>query len=101
MSSHKDKLLRDMQGSEQIPAELSRHLAFLRSMGPDGAEAANLLTADMIETFTSESGLRVLKLFEKAVLQTSLKNGASDGALRESNAVRNFVLDLRRIVANG
>jgi hypothetical protein len=82
-------------------SQLGAHLNFLRSESEEGAEIAEELTDDIVSTFTTESGLKVLMLFEKSVLLSGAKNGAPDSALREMNAVRNFVLEIRRIVANG
>ena len=63
--------------------------------------ARDLLLKDMRATFTSDEGVRVLMLLEKSVLLAAIPNGSGEGALREHNAVRNFVLNLRRLVAHG
>jgi hypothetical protein len=80
-----------------VRTALSAYLDWMRQEHPDEAEG---LEADIAEAFTTETGLRVLKLLEKSVLKVAQPNGASDGALREMNAVRNFVLDIERIVSN-
>lgn len=81
---------------------LDEYLHFLRSQhGDEGSQAADIHDADLHEIFTTEAGLRVLKLFEKAVLHAPQPLGSSEGTLREMNAIRNFVLNIRRIVAHG
>ena len=80
---------------------ITEYLNWMRSQGDEGAEAADLLHADIQETFKSETGLRVLILMEKSVNNRVLPDGSSEGALREHNAIRNFVHDLRRNVAHG
>lgn len=77
---------------------ITQYLAQMREKNPDGADA---LEVDVAELFLSEKGLRVLKLLEKSVLLTDLPLGSSDGALRETNAMRNLVMEIRRIAANG
>ncbi|WP_120636029.1 hypothetical protein [Ruegeria sp. EL01] len=94
----KTKFLRDMRDEAPVQSYLATHLNWMREENPDGAEQ---LHADIIETFTTEQGLRVLKLLEKSVLYAGVPNGSSDGALREMNAVRNFVLEIRRLVSHG
>lgn len=96
--SSKDRFLQDMQGDRPVQSYLTAHLAWMRAENPEGAEK---LSADIAKTFTTEEGLRVMKLMEKSVLFAGVQNGASDSALREINAVRNFVLEIRRIVSNG
>ena len=92
------KFIKSMQGEAPVQSYISAHLNWMRGENPDGAEN---LHADIMETFTSEGGLRVLKLMEKSVLFAGVPNGAPDSALREINAVRNFVLEIRRLVSNG
>lgn len=75
--------------------------AYLSWMSAENAHAADGLLKDLVATFSTDSGLRVLKLLEKSVLLAGVPNGASDGALREMNAVRNFVIEIRGLVANG
>lgn len=82
-------------------SQLDDYLRHLRNVGEGGPEMAEALEADVIETFSTDAGLRVLKLFEKSTLLTAQPNGCSEGALREANAVRNFVLNIRRIVSHG
>lgn len=89
---------KDMRAEMPVQSMLSGYLAWMRA---ENAESADQLEADIVETFTSETGLRVLKLMEKSVLLGSVPNGASDSALREMNAVRNFVLEIRRLVTHG
>lgn len=91
-------MLVDMRREAPVLSMLDVYLNWLRSEDPAYADA---LEADMIDIFTSEEGLRVLKLLEKSVLFAGIQNGSPDGALREANAVRNFVLNIRRIVGNG
>jgi len=91
-------MLNDMRREAPVLSMLDVYLIWLRSEDPAVADA---LEADVIDIFTSEEGLRVLKLLEKAVIFAGVPNGSADGALREVNAVRNFVLNIRRIVGNG
>lgn len=100
LSPDQKRYLDDMKSPEKAMSQLGAYLNHWRGEGPEGAQYAETLEADLIETFTSESGLRVLRLFEKSILLSSQPNGAPEGALRETNAVRNFVLELRRIVSN-
>ena len=97
-SPHFDKMQKDLQ--KELPSNGFLHL-YLNMMRNENAEGAEELMADVIDIFSTEEGLRVLKLFEKSVLHTGVPNGSSDGALRELNAVRNFVLEIRNIVAHG
>lgn len=101
MPNPKDKYLESMRNEQIALSQLGAHLNFLRGEGEEGAAVAEELTNDIVETFTTPSGLKVLMLLEKSVLFSGAKNGAPDSALREMNAVRNFVLEIRRIVANG
>lgn len=73
------------------------YLAAMDARNPEGADA---LRADIAEAFSTDAGVRVLILLEHAVLKSAIPNGSSDSALREANAVRNFVLEIRRIIAN-
>jgi hypothetical protein len=90
-------MIRDMRMDRPAHSLLTGYIGFVRSQDP---EAAQRLEADLVETFTTDEGLRVLKLFEKAVLLTGVQNGTPDSALREMNAVRNFVLEIRRLVSH-
>lgn len=94
----KHKLLADLRKEMPAPGFLSSYLAWMRTENPEGAD---LLEADLAEIFSDEKGLRVLKLMEKSILNRVEKLGASDSALREINAVRNFVAEIRRYVAHG
>ncbi len=94
----KAKFLSDMREEGPVQSYLAAHLNWMRDENADGAEQ---LHADIIETFTTDAGLRVLKLMEKSVLFAGAPNGSSDSALREMNAVRNFVLEIRRLVSHG
>lgn len=90
------RFLREMQADPakvQVP-DLTTYLA---GRSPEERDS---LMADIAETFTSETGLRVLKLMEKAILIAALPASASESALREHNATKRFVLEIRRIVAN-
>lgn len=91
-------MLKDMRREAPVMSMLDVYLNWLRSEDPAVSDA---LEADLIDIFTSEEGLRVLKMLEKAVIFAGIPNGAAEGALREANAVRNFVLNIRRIVGNG
>lgn len=93
--------LQEMRLDNTALSYISGYLNDIRSRGEEGPDIAASLEADMIECFTTEAGLKVLKLFEKAVLLSAPKANAPDSALREMNAVRSFVLEIRRIVANG
>lgn len=97
----KKRYLDDMKKEMSCHSPLGEYLVHLRSMSAEGGETADFLEADLIETFQTEAGLRVLKLMEKAVLFRGVPNGSSEGALREINAVRNFVMEIRRLVSNG
>ena len=96
--SLRNKLRADIQLERPQIGMIGRYLAWMRGENPRGAES---LEADLIDIFSSEKGLRVLKLLEKSVLNAPMPDGSSDCALREFNAVRNHVLEIRRIVANG
>ena len=98
MRKPKDKFLADMRREAPVHSILGIYLNWMRSEDPAMTDS---LEADMIEVFSGDAGLRVLKLLEKSVLFAGIPNGAHDSALREANAVRNFVLEIRRIVSNG
>jgi hypothetical protein len=93
----KDKVREDMRREQPVQSMLGVYLHWMRREDP---YAADSLEADLALTFQSDAGLRVLKLFEKSVLLAGIPNGVSDSALRETNAVRNFVLEIRRLVAH-
>lgn len=101
MPSPKDKYLERMRDEQPAMSQLGAHLNWLRGSSDEGAAAADELTDAIVKTFTTDQGLKVLMLFEKSVLFAAAPNGSSDGALREMNAVRNFILEIRRYVANG
>jgi len=90
-----------MRGERSGSGFIGRYLAWMRNDVDDGPAAAEGLISDVEKAFTTEEGLRVLILMEKAVLLSSVPDGSDDRALREVNAVRNFVLEIRRIVTNG
>lgn len=94
----RDKKLAAMRLDRSSSSFVGKYLAWMRNEDPGAAEG---LMADVVKTFTTEEGLRVLILLEKSTLQMSVPDGADDRALREANAVRNFVLEIRRIVAHG
>jgi hypothetical protein len=98
MNKAVDRVKADMRLNQSNTSFVQRYLMWLRSENPDGAD---LLEADLIEVFTTEKGLRVLKMLEKSVLKSPCPDGSDDRALREKNAVMNFVLDIERIVSNG
>lgn len=99
LNQARDKYLRGMQADPIANSPLGAYINHLRTT-EEGSAAADQLEADLYITFTSESGLRVLRLLEKSVLLSSIPNGSSEGALRENNAVRNFVHEIRRLVSN-
>ena len=88
----------DMRKEMPMPGYLAAYLAWMRKEDP---KAADMLETDLVTLMSSEIGLRVMKLFEKSVLNFPMPNGADDCALREFSAVRNFVLEIRRIDAHG
>jgi hypothetical protein len=90
----------DAAGDVSRMSFIGRHLMVM-SETPEGAESAEILRNDIAELFGTERGLRVLTLFEKSVLYHSVEDGSDERALRESNAVRNFILEIRRIYAHG
>lgn len=78
---------------------LTAHLNYLRNTD-EGAAIADELTATLRKCFATDDGIKSLMLLEKSVLVSCVPNGSSDSALREMNAARNLVLDLRRIASN-
>lgn len=99
LSDRKKSRMRDEQS---VPGFISRYLAFVSANGgKEGPEMSEGLARDVAETFSTAEGLRVLIMLEKSTLLCSVPDGADDRALREANAVRNFVLELRRYVAHG
>jgi hypothetical protein len=94
----REKVRKRVRDEFSSPGFVGRYLAWMRAENPEGAET---LEADIVETFTTDEGVRVLIMLEKAVLLSSLPDGSDDRALREKNAVANFVLEIRRIVAHG
>lgn len=87
-----------MKREQPAHGPVSGYLNWLRSEDPASAEG---LEADIAICFGTDEGLRVLKMLEKAVLHAAQPLGAPDGALRELNAQRNLVLEIRRYVAHG
>lgn len=96
--NNKDKAHADMRREFVKQGFMGAYLQRLRAEQP---EAADSLEADLEELFSTDQGLRVLKLFEKAVVFYAFPPGENDCALRELNAVQHFVLEIRRFVANG
>lgn len=90
-----------MAGERSSAGFIGRYLAWMRSEGEEGPVAAESLEADVAEVFGTDAGLRVLFLMEKSVLFSSVPDGSDDRALREKNAVSNFVLEIRRYVTHG
>lgn len=88
----------DMSREVSRPGFIGRYLSDFRAKNAEGADS---LEADIAELFSSEMGLRVLILLEKSTLFVGAPDGAPDSALREHNAVRNLVLEIRRYVAHG
>lgn len=101
MNKLRQRMIERMKDELPSDSPLGKYLMHLKKSGGDGPAAAEELMGILVDTFTTENGLKTLILFEKAVLLAALPNGSPDGALRENNAVRNFVLEIRRIVANG
>ena len=97
----RQRKLAQMRGERSSAGYISRYLAWMQNEGEDGPAAAESLMGDIADTFKSDEGLRVLILLEKATLLSSVPDGSDDCALREANAVRNFVLELRRYVTHG
>lgn len=89
----KERMTQEPIGNSMI----GPYLAEMDRRNPEGADA---LRADLAEVFNTDEGVRVLILLENACLKSALPNGSPDSALREANAVRNFVLEIRRIIAN-
>ena len=81
--------------SEVPPNVLTSFLAYLRE---DSPELADRYFADIHACFTTEAGVRVMELLEKAVLLTPEPPGCSDRALREKNGQRLLIAEIRRIV---
>lgn len=98
VNKHKANLLNSMKSEMSSSGRIANYLAWMRAENPQGAQS---LEDDIAKTFTTDEGLRVLLLFENSILKSELPNGSDDRALREHNAVRNFVLEIRRIVAHG
>lgn len=101
MNKVRDRYLEGMKGDRSPTSAIGRYLAYMRSEGDEGAVNADELSNDLVKTFTTPEGLKVLMMMEKSVLYTGVSDGSPDSALREANAVRNFVLEIRRIVSNG
>lgn len=93
-----EAFLHDMRRDAFGASYLTSYLAELSQKDQRGADD---LLACVVTLFRTDDGLMVLKLMEKAVLHAAVPMGAGDSALREFNAVRNFVLEIRRLVANG
>lgn len=85
---------------ETLGAPTSPISLFLAKMAEDQPKEAELLRQDIQQIFGTEQGARVLILLKNAVLMASLPAEASDRALREHNAQKTLINDLRRIVAN-
>lgn len=98
---HRDRKIAQMRGERSSPGFIGKYLAWMRSEAEDGPVAADSLEDDISRTFSTDEGLRVLILLEKAALLSSVPDGSDDRALREANAVRNFVLEIRRLVTHG
>lgn len=97
----RDRKRAQMKAERSESGFLGQYLAWLRNEGEDGPAASENLEADIADVFATPEGLRVLILFERAVLLSSVPDGSDDRALRESNAVRNFVFEIRRYAAHG
>ena len=97
LSSARKKFTEDMRREMPSLGFIGDYLNWIRNEDP---VASDRLEADLVATFTSPEGLRVLKLFEKSILYRPIPDGVSDCALREANAVRNLILEIRRLVSN-
>lgn len=96
-----DLAKKQMRGERSSVGFIGKYLAWMSLQGEEGPPSAEGLEADLAKTFTTPEGLRVLKLLEKSVLFSSIPDGSDDRALREKNAVSNFVLEIRRYVTHG
>ena len=97
----RERALAQMRQSRANSAALNGYLAHLRTLGPEGVAAAEENEKNLVDLFSSDLGIKVLIFLQKSVLESSLPPDANDSALREHNGVRNFVLELRSIVAHG
>lgn len=97
-----EKKRAQMRNERSAPGRIASYLGWMnKEGGKEGPAASESLAADIAATFSTPEGLRTLIMLEKATLLSSVPDGADDRALRESNAVRNFVLEIRRYVAHG
>lgn len=94
----RNKVMEGMRAEMPAQGPITKYLAWMRTENPSGADS---LEADVIETFSSPEGLRVLKLLEKSVLKTAEPLGSPASALLEANAMRILTLEIRRIVSHG
>ena len=90
---------RDAMQDEFGPSSyVGRYLQALRKVNPAGADS---LEADIVDVFSTEKGMRVMTMLEKAVLLVGTPEGISDCALREWHGARNLILEMRRLLAHG
>lgn len=97
-SRAKAQYLQGMTQERGAHSFLGKYLAWMGSENPEGADE---LRDVLHSVFTTDDGLKALIFMERSVLYVGVPDGAPDGALRELNAVRNFVLEIRRIVSHG
>ena len=94
----RSKVMVGMRAESPAQGPITKYLAWMRSENPQGADG---LEADIIQTFSTPEGLRVLKLLEKSILKTAEPLGSPVSALLEANAMRILTLEIRRIVSHG
>lgn len=95
---YQDKLTDSVRKERPAYGYITDYLVWMRSENAEGAEALEDMMADLL---SSENGIRFLILLEKSVLHHTVPLDASDGALRELNAVRHLVTEIRRYATNG
>lgn len=98
MSKQFDAMRSRVDREYSPPGRLNEYLAQLRLDNPEGAES---LMDDLKKTFSTEEGLRVLLLFEKSIFFRANPVECSDRALQHDNSLRNFHLELRRLITHG
>lgn len=98
----RSKIVRDLRSladkDVSSPGAITDYLIRLGQENPRGEEG---LRRDLVETFSTESGARVLILLTKSLVDRAQPLDASDRALLADNALRNLAMEIRRLVANG
>jgi len=74
---------------------------FLSALRDENPKLSEEMEQAIHETFTSESGAKVLELLEKAVMLSPCPPGCESRALRERNAQALLVGEIRRMVLHG